>query len=54
VFTTSVVRTPSYIYYGVAIAIGFVLPFVAVGLYLAIALYLAVPADAIRRLAGAR
>jgi uncharacterized membrane protein len=45
---------PSYVYYGVAIAIGFVLPFVAVGLYLAIALYLAVPARTIRRLAGAR
>jgi hypothetical protein len=35
------------------IAIGFVLPFVAVWLYLAIALYLAVPARTIRRLARA-
>ena len=45
---------PSYLYYAIAIAIGFVLPFVAVGLYLAIALYLAVPARTIRRLARAR
>jgi uncharacterized membrane protein len=44
---------PSYLYYGVAIAVGFLLPFVAVGLYLAIALYLAVPARTIRRLARA-
>ena len=44
---------PSYLYYAIAIAIGFVLPFVAVGLYLAIALYLAVPARTIRRLARA-
>jgi uncharacterized membrane protein len=41
---------PSYIYYGVAIAIGFLLPFVAVGLYLAIALYLAVPGRTLRAL----
>jgi uncharacterized membrane protein len=41
---------PSYVYYGVAIAIGFVLPFVAVGLYLAIAVYLAVPGRTIRAL----
>jgi uncharacterized membrane protein len=41
---------PSYLYYGGAIAIGFLLPFVAVGLYLAIALYLAVPARTIRML----
>jgi hypothetical protein len=45
---------PSYIYYGVAIAIGLVLPFVAVALYLAIALYFAVPARTIRRLARVR
>lgn len=43
---------PSYLYY--VIAIGFVLPFFAVGLYLAIALSLAVPARTIRRLARAR
>ena len=42
---------PNYLYYGVAIAIGFLLPFVGVALYLAIALYLAVPARTIRRLA---
>lgn len=41
---------PSYLYYVVAIAIGFLLPFVGVALYLAIALYLAVPARTIRRL----
>jgi hypothetical protein len=45
---------PSYLYYGVAIAIAFLLPFVGVALYLAIALYLAVPARTIRRLARAR
>ncbi len=42
---------PSYLYYVVAIAIGFLLPFVGVALYLAIALHLAVPARTIRRLA---
>jgi uncharacterized membrane protein len=45
---------PSYIYYGVAIAIGLVLPFVAIALYLGIALYFAVPARTIRRLARVR
>jgi uncharacterized membrane protein len=44
---------PSYVYYGVAIAISLLLPFVGVALYLAIALYLAVPARTIRRLARA-
>ena len=42
---------PSYVFYAIAIAIGLLLPIVAVGLYLAIALYLAVPARTIRRLA---
>jgi uncharacterized membrane protein len=42
---------PAYLYYGVAIAVGLLLPVVAVLLYLAIALYLAVPGRTIRRLA---
>jgi uncharacterized membrane protein len=42
---------PSYVFYAVAIAVGFLLPMVAVALYLGIALYLAVPARTIRRLA---
>jgi uncharacterized membrane protein len=45
---------PSYLFYGVAIAIGLLLPFVAVALYLSIALYLAVPARTIRRLGRRR
>jgi uncharacterized membrane protein len=45
---------PTYIYYGIAIAVAFLLPIAAVGLYLAIALYLAVPGRTIRRLARAR
>jgi uncharacterized membrane protein len=43
---------PSYVFYAVAIAIGLVLPVLAVGLYLAIALYLGVPGGTIRRLVG--
>jgi hypothetical protein len=42
---------PAYLYYGVAIAVGLLLPVVAVLLYLAIAIYLAVPGRTIRRLA---
>jgi uncharacterized membrane protein len=42
---------PSYLLYVGAIAVGFLLPLVAVFLYLGIALYLAVPAGTIRRLA---
>jgi uncharacterized membrane protein len=41
---------PSYVFYGIAIAVGLALPIVAVVLYLAIALYLGVPAGTIRRL----
>ena len=41
---------PSYLYYAVAIAVAFVLPILAVALYLGIALYLGVPAGTIRRL----
>jgi uncharacterized membrane protein len=42
---------PSYILYLIAIAVGLLLPLVAVALYLVIALYAAVPARTIRRLA---
>ena len=45
---------PSYVLYALAIAVGLVLPVVAVALYLGIALYLAVPARTIRRLARLR
>ena len=41
---------PSYLLYAIAIAVGLLLPFVAVALYLGIALYLAVPVRTIRRL----
>jgi len=44
---------PSYVLYLVAIAVGLLFPVVAVALYLGIALYLAVPARTIRRLARA-
>ena len=43
-------RTPSYAFYAVAIGVGFLLPTVAVGLYLVIALYLGVPARTVHRL----
>jgi uncharacterized membrane protein len=42
---------PSYVLYLIAIAVGLLLPVVAVALYLVIALYAAVPARTIRRLA---
>jgi len=41
---------PTYVFYAVAIAVGFLLPIAAVGLYLGIALYLGVPARTIRSL----
>ncbi len=44
---------PTYVLYLVAIGVGLVLPVVAVALYLGIALFLAVPARTIRRLARA-
>jgi hypothetical protein len=45
---------PSYVFYGMAIAVGFVFPTVGVALYLLIALYLGVPARTINRLLGFR
>jgi small basic protein len=45
---------PSYVFYGAAIAIGFLLPTLGVALYLLIALYLGVPARAINRLVRLR
>jgi uncharacterized membrane protein len=41
---------PSYLLYAIAIAVGLLLPFVTVALYLGIALYLGVPARTIHRL----
>ena len=41
---------PSYVFYGAAIAVGFVFPTVGVALYLLIALYLGVPARTSNRL----
>jgi uncharacterized membrane protein len=43
-------RQPSYVFYAAAIGIGYLLPLVGVGLYLAIALYLGIPARTIHRL----
>jgi uncharacterized membrane protein len=47
---SALLRQPSYAFYGGACAIGFLLPTVGVGLYLAIALYLGVPGRVLRRL----
>jgi hypothetical protein len=43
-------RGPSYAFYVVAIAVGLLLPIVAVALYLVIALYIGVPARTVHRL----
>jgi uncharacterized membrane protein len=43
-------RTPRAVFYGVAIGVGFVLPIVGIGLYLALALYAATPSGTIHRL----
>jgi len=43
-------RRPSYAFYALAIGVGFLLPTLGVALYLAIALYLAVPARTVHRL----
>jgi uncharacterized membrane protein len=43
-------RRPSYAFYAVAIGVGFLFPTVGVGLYLAIALLLAVPVRTLHRL----
>jgi hypothetical protein len=50
-YVTSFLTIASYLLYLGAIAVGFLLPLVAVFLYLGIALYLGVPAGTIRRLA---
>jgi TMEM175 potassium channel family protein len=47
---SALARQPSYAFYGGACAVGFLLPTVGVGLYLAIALYLGIPAHTVRRL----
>jgi uncharacterized membrane protein len=43
-------RQPSLLFYGGACAVGFLLPTLGVGLFLAIALYLGVPGRTVRRL----
>ncbi len=46
----ALLRQPSYAFYGGACVVGLLLPAVGVGLFLAIALYLAVPGRTLRRL----
>jgi uncharacterized membrane protein len=46
----ALVHQPSFLLYGVGIGVSFLLPTVAVGLYLATALYLGIPGRTLRRL----
>jgi uncharacterized membrane protein len=41
---------PSLIFYAIALALGFVLPYLSLGLYMLIAVYLAIPISTVRRL----
>jgi uncharacterized membrane protein len=50
VIQSALLRQPSYAFYAVASAVGYVAPRVAVGLYLAIAVYLGIPGKTVRRL----
>jgi uncharacterized membrane protein len=45
----AIAHQPSFLLYGIAIAIGFVFPTVAVGLYLFAALYLGIPGRTLHR-----